>query len=107
MKKEHLKIIKDVVDNLEKVNGSFQTVIDDAITEIDKEIENLGNLADTLQEQHDDMSEKAQEGDKGTELSELIDALGEVKSDLEDIKDELDSEPLGDILNKLGELVTK
>lgn len=107
MKKEHLTIVKDAVTNLEEVNGKFQSIVDDAVTNIDKEIENLGNLADELQEQFDEMSEKVQEGDKGTALQELIDAIGEVKSDLEDIKDELDGEPLADILNKLNELVTK
>jgi seryl-tRNA synthetase len=107
MNKSQLQIIKDATTNLGDINSKFDAVVADAIGEIDKEIENLGNLVDELQDEFDDLSEKAQEGEKGNELEESIKAIGEAKSDLEDSKDELEAAPMDDIITKLDAIATK
>jgi predicted nuclease with TOPRIM domain len=107
MNKSQLQTIKDAVSNLGNINSKFDSLVAEAIGEIDKEIENLGNLVDELQDEFDDLPEKAQEGEKGTELEESIKAIGEAKSDLEDSKDELEAAPMDDIITKLEEIVTK
>jgi DNA repair exonuclease SbcCD ATPase subunit len=107
MKKEHLQIIKDAIANLEDIDSKFDTVVSDAIKDIDREIENIGDLLDTLQTECDDLPENQQEGDKGTKLQEFIDSLGEIKSDIEDIKEELEDSPMDDIINKLKEFSHK
>jgi hypothetical protein len=107
MKKEHLKIIKAAIDNLTEQDRKFDDLVASAIGEIDKEVENLGNLKDTLEGEFEELSESQQEGDKGTALQEAIDAIEEAKTDLEGIKDDLDDAPFDDIINKLGELSPK
>jgi glutamine synthetase type III len=104
MKKEHLKILKAAITNLGELNRKFDSLVSECIGEIDKEMENIGGLAETLQGEFDELSEKQQEGDKGVELEETTEKLGEIKTELEELKDELDDEPFGDIISKLEEL---
>jgi DNA repair exonuclease SbcCD ATPase subunit len=106
MKKDHLKVIKDAIDNLTEQDGKFDSLVADAIGEIDKEVENLGNLKDKLEDEFEELSDNQQEGDEGTALQEAIEAIEEAKTDLEGIKDELDDAPFDDIINKLGEFTT-
>lgn len=104
MKKENLKILKDAIQVLTDQNHKFDTLVADTIGIIDKELENIGNLADNLQSEFDDMSEKQQESDKGSELEEAINKVDEIKTELEELKDELDDAPFDDLITKLEEL---
>jgi len=104
MKREHQKIIKQAVTALTDQNSLFDKLVSDTIGMIDSQLENLGNLADSLQSEFDDMSETQQEGDKGTELEEAISKVDEIKTELEEIKDELDDAPFDDLITKLEEL---
>jgi hypothetical protein len=104
MKREHQKILKETIAALTDQDHKFDTLVADSIGIIDRELENLGNLADSLQSEFDDMSEKQQESDKGSELEEAINKVDEIKTELEELKDELDDNPFEDLITKLEEL---
>jgi seryl-tRNA synthetase len=104
MKNEHRKILGDAIKSLAEQNSKFDSLVADSIGIIDRELETLGNLADDLQSMFDDMSEKQQEGEKGSELEEAINKVDEIKTDLEELKDELDDAPFDDLITKLEEL---
>jgi|GEM_PF-3415126 hypothetical protein len=104
MKKEHQKILQTAVTALVEQNSKFDSLVADSIGVIDKELENLGNLADSLQSEFDEMSETQQESDKGSELEEAINKVDEIKTELEELKDELDDKPFEDLITKLEEL---
>ena len=104
MKKEQLQIIKDALENLTEANGGFEDPVSSAIMAIDREIENVGKLREELQEEFDEMPEAQQEGDKGEKLTEEIEALGEVKDELDTLKSDLDSNPFEDAINKIDDV---
>jgi prefoldin subunit 5 len=104
MKKEQVKL---AVGSLQKIEEAKQTVNDavaSAIGIIDSEIETMGGLQADIQSEFDDLSEKAQEGDKGEKLNNDIEALQEILDELESVKDNLEEDPLDDVITKIKNL---
>jgi hypothetical protein len=100
MNKTQLKTVKDSKEKVESIKVELSELVDHVVLKIDEEIETIGNLQGELQEQYDDLGEKAQEGDKGTALQEDIDALGEIKDELDSIKDSLSEDAFEEIADK-------
>jgi hypothetical protein len=64
-------------------------------------------LRDELQLEYDDMSEKVQEGEKGTNLQELIEAIEGCGESLDNLADTLDTDTWDDPIDELKELLSK
>jgi hypothetical protein len=105
MNKAELKVVADAKGEIEDAKEKVSNFIDEIIAKtIDPMIETIGNLQDELQAQFDDLSEKTQEGDKGTKLTEEIDALGELKDELDTFKTEFDDTAFDDIIAKFDDI---
>jgi hypothetical protein len=105
MDKKQLKVVADAKGEIEDAKEKVSNFIDEIITKtIDPMIENIGNLQDELQAQFDELSEKQQEGDKGTKLTEEIEALGELKDELDTFKTEFDDTAFDDIIAKFDDV---
>jgi hypothetical protein len=105
MNKEQLVTVKEAKKEIEEAKEKVSNFIDEIIGKtIDPMIEEVGNLQDELQAQFDDLSEKQQEGDKGTELTEEIEALGELKDELDTFKTEFDDTAFDDIIAKFDDV---
>jgi len=101
MKKEHKQIIKDAMENIEAVGDKFHDFIAEVVPDIDREIENLGHLHEELEEAFDEMSEAQQEADKGQKAQEEMSEIESLISDLGTTKDELETAPFDDLLERL------
>jgi hypothetical protein len=66
------RVVNTIIDGLGQINVQMSGYADQ-----------LQYVIDELQEKYDDMSEKAQEGDKGEELLMTIETLESVHGDLE------------------------
>jgi hypothetical protein len=105
MNKKQLKIVQDAKAELESEKEKVSDYVDNVILRtIDPQIEKIGNLQDELQAEYDDLSETAQEGDKGTKLQEEIDALGELKDELDTLKTEFDDTVFDDVIAKCDDV---
>ena len=107
MEKEQIDIVKNSILKLEEIDVKFNTLVNESVVIIDAEIENLGNLADKLQAKFDEMDEEEQVGDEGTELEALVELVSEAKTELEDLKDEIDSAPCEEAISKLESIEVK
>jgi DNA repair exonuclease SbcCD ATPase subunit len=104
MKKEHTKIVKDVLKNIEESKNELDEITTALQTKLEENAESISNLIDELQSEYDDMSEKVQEGDKGEKLNTTIDKMTEIKDGLESLKDDFEADPFEDIVNTINEL---
>jgi hypothetical protein len=105
MNKTQLKVVQDTKEAIDKAKEKFSNLIDEIISKtIDKEIENIGNLQDELQGEFDELSEKQQEGDKGTKLTEEIEALENLKNELDTFKAECDDSVFDDIISRIDDV---
>jgi hypothetical protein len=101
MNKTELKIVTDAKGELEEAKEDLSNYIDKVIGEvIDPMIESIGNLQENLQGQYDDLSDKQQEGDKGTKLKDEINALEELKDELDTFRSEFDDSVFDDLITK-------
>jgi DNA repair exonuclease SbcCD ATPase subunit len=96
-----LKNIEATKDELDNAAGRAAGEVEDIITRVDA-------LKDTLQEKFDDMSEKIQEGDKGSALQEEVGELESLSDELDTLKGELeDSSPFDDVVNTFKGIIDK
>jgi predicted nucleic acid-binding Zn-ribbon protein len=102
MNKEHEKKLAKIADDLDKAKTELDNRLTDAETAIEKAKGDIVSLKDDLQGKYDEMSDTAQEGDKGTKLQEDIEKLGSIEDHLDEVKAEIESadffdDPIGAI----------
>jgi hypothetical protein len=71
------------------MNKTQANIITAAQLKINKQTQKLEAVKNELQDTYGNMSETAQEGDKGSELSEQLEKLGEVINTLEEADGQL------------------
>jgi hypothetical protein len=95
------QILKELVE--------AKTELDAKVTEITTTLVSAGETVDEIKEDTQDhfdaLSEKAQEGEKGTELEADINSLDTIVDKIDSVKSELDDTgPLDDIIDQLKSL---
>lgn len=105
MNKADLKIVSSSLENIKATQKKLNDMIAELRADILSEKETLENLQGELQEKYDDMSESAQEGDKGTELNDDLEKLGEIIDDLGSTDDALEVDIFDDVVEKYEAIV--
>jgi hypothetical protein len=100
MDKAQLKIVQDSKKVIDDLAANIKTVVETTITKVEEEKDKLETLQASMQDAFDDLSEEAQQGDKGTKMEEEINSIGEIIDELDNIKGEIDDEPFEDVVTK-------
>lgn len=101
MNKERAKKLEAAITTLEEAAKAIRDInIDEIVGQLSSAKEAIEGVQTEEQEAFDDMSEKSQEGEKGQRMSEIIDALGEVTSEIDDLIGELNDCSWGDALDE-------
>jgi predicted ribosome quality control (RQC) complex YloA/Tae2 family protein len=87
LSKDQTQIIKDAIENIEGMKDKIHDFSQDIMSDLEKEAENLDNIREELEEEFEDLSEKDQEGEKGTKIQELVGELEGASESITTLKD--------------------
>lgn len=81
-------------------------ILRDATGKVDEAKQEIESIRDDVEEKYESLSEKAQEGDKGQELSQSKDTLDDIIGDLDTVVSDLQDENINDLsVEEFGEKI--
>lgn len=107
LSKEQISTVKDIIKNIKDAKDGLDVHLKEVKSIVEDEGGRLEELKNELEDQYEEMTEKVQEGEKGTKLQEITEKVGDVIDTLEGLEETLSNSPLDEPLSEIEELLSK